>query len=918
MAHGIVGREAELKAVDRFLAAVGKRPAALVIEGEAGIGKTTVWQQAVAAAQARGFRVLQARPAESEAMLSYAALADLIGAAFDETRAELPQPQQRAVDAALLRADADGHADPRTTATALVAVLTALAAERPTVVAIDDVQWLDRASERALEFAARRLPARLGLLLTRRSDGDDDGGAPLALDRALPEEQLDTVVPRPLSLAALHHLLQSRRGTAPARPTLVRIAAASGGNPFFALEIASALEREAGERGLGDPLPVTPGLHELVAARVRTLSREGREAVLVVSALSRPTVATVAAALGAGHDSLAGLIEAAEEGVLVSERERLRFSHPLLASAVYGSASRQRRRQLHRRLADVATDPEERARHLARSTTQADVDIAAELERVAERAVQRGAQDAAAELFEASSRLTPPDRPDDLARRLLGEGSALFAAGDVARARSLADRVVATSPHGRARVDGLVLLARIASIDGTAEATTEYLERALTDAGDDSALRGALHAMLAAPHMRPDGVARHADAAIRLLDAEEQPGLVAQVLIQKFVSEAMLGKGARRSLLKRGLDLEAKAGPAAGRSILPLTWYRAMDEFDAARARYRLDEQWCRERGEEGWRAQRLAYVAEVELRAGNWAVAERYIEESCGVLEQVATRGPWSAPLRIRAYIDAHRGRLERARTTLLALVDEAERTNDLFWAVPGLSTLAFVELTAGDSRAVDRALTRMAEHIADFGVQDHIGDRSQPDHIEALVGLGETARARGLLEHLERRGRTMTRLWIDTTLPRARALVLAAEGDVPAAVARLETTPEREELPFELARTLLVQGMLLRRLKQKRAAADVLRRALELFQRLGSPPWVERASRELDRVGLRHAARWELTETERRVAELAAAGRTNREVAQQLFMSPKTVEAHLARVYRKLAIGSRAELGARMAERA
>ena len=874
-----------------------------------------MWQAAVATAQAHGSRVLQARPAESEAKLSYAALADLLGAAFDEPRAHRPEPQQRALAAALLRDDAAGPADPRTTATALVGVLTALAAEGPTVVAIDDVQWLDRASERALEFAARRLPAKLGLLLTRRSDGGDE--PPLALDRALHDGRLETIVLGPLTVAALHHLIRTRLGTAPPRPTLIRIADASGGNPFFALEIARELERDAGDRALADPLPVPERLHELAAARVGRLSREAREAMLIVSALSRPTVAMVAAALGDEAAATAAVIEAEEQGILVSDGERVRPSHPLLASALYGSVSPQRRRRLHRRLASVAADPEERARHLARSATEPDASSAAEIERAAERAARRGAQAAAAELYEASCRSTPPDDAESLARRFLGEASALFATGDVARARELAEGVAATTSVARARADAHVLLADIAFIAETPPDATAHLERALADAAENDALRALVHAKLATYHMKPAGVVEHADAAIRLLEPSHSPALLGSVLIQKFVSEAMLGHGAQRSLLEQGLALEAKAGPAAAPSIVPLTWYRGTDQFDAARARFRLDEQWCRERGQEGWRAQRLAYLAEVELRAGNWSLAESYIEDACVVLEQVATRGPWSSPLRIRGYVDAHRGRLERARTTLVAIVDEAERSNDSFWAVPSLAALGFLELTAGDDAAADRALTRIAGHLEASGVRDQIGDRTQPDHIEALGGLGEPERARSLLEYLEWRGRTWPRLWIDATLPRARALVLAAEGDVARALGELETSPEVEALPFELGRTLLVRGMLHRRLRQRRAAADARGRALELFERVASPPWADRARSEHGRLGLSRSSRWELTETEMRVAELAASGRTNREVAQQLFMSAKTVEANLARVYRKLSISSRAELGARMGDR-
>jgi DNA-binding CsgD family transcriptional regulator len=915
MAQDIIGRDAELDAVERFLAAVGERPAALLLEGEAGIGKTTVWREAVAAAHARGLRVLQARPAESEARLSYAALADLIGAVYEETRAELPEPQQRALDVVLLRGDGEGRAHARTTATALVGVLTALVAERPTVIAIDDAHWLDRASERALEFAARRLPPRSGLLLTCRSDGD--GTAPLGLGRAQPDDLLETVVVGPLSLAALHHVLAGRLGKPPPRPLLVRIAAASGGNPFFALEIARALEREGGQQALGDPLPVTRGLHELVAARMRTLSRRAREAVVIVSMLSRPTVAAVAAALGSGDGSHAGLREAEEAGVVVSELDRLRFSHPLLASVVYGSVSAERRRQLHRRLAAVATDAEERAHHLARGTTEPDEDIAAELERGAERAAGRGAQDAAAELYEASSRLTPPDRADEAASRMARCASALFAAGDLARARSLAERVAATAEHGHVRAESRILLADIAWVDETAQATAEHLERALSDAGDDRVLRGRIHAALL-DLLRPDDEhTAQLDAAIALLDEEQHPALLAELLFGKFSLELHLGRGVRMDLFEKGLEMEARFR-LVGKQGFPAAHFRVIDAFDAARARLELEDRWCREHGEEGARAKGLADLAAVELRAGSWELAERYIEESCTAIEQIATRGLWSGPLKVRALVDAHRGRFGRARSTLLPLIEETERREDRWWAAGYLSTLGFVEFAAGADAAADAAWARMAEHVAALGVKEHARDRSEPDHIEALLALGEIERARRLLDYLEWRGRTWPRLWIDATLPRARALVAAAEGNAAAALAMLDEAPEIGELPFELARTLLAKGRLYRRVKQKRAAADALQRALEIFEQLGSPPWIERTHAELARVGLRPASDWELTETERRVAELAAAGCTNRDVAQQLFMSPKTVEANLARAYRKLGIRSRAELGARMARRA
>lgn len=381
----VVGRAAELAAIDVFLGREPDGGRVLLLEGEPGIGKTTLWQAGVAAAGLLGHRVLRAQPVESEKKLSYAALADLIGASYDGVRRELPEPQRNALDAALLRSG--GSADARTIGSALVSVLTVLAREAPVVVAIDDAQWLDRASARGLEFAARRLPDGARLLLAQRPDG-----AALDLER----DQVTHVGVGPLSLGALHHILHASLGSAPARPTLVRIAETSAGNPFFALAIARTL----GERDhLGGPLPVPASVRDLVAGRIDALSPAAREAVLVVSALSRPSARTP----GVTPEALA---EAEEAGVLVVEGSRVRFTHPLPASVVYSAAGGARRLELHRRLADLVEDPEERAHHLALSTAAPNESVAAELEAPAASAGRRGAQDAAAEL----SRAAPADR----------------------------------------------------------------------------------------------------------------------------------------------------------------------------------------------------------------------------------------------------------------------------------------------------------------------------------------------------------------------------------------------------------------------------------------------------------------------------------------------------------------------------
>jgi DNA-binding CsgD family transcriptional regulator len=916
--HAVLGREREVAAVTAFIELIPDGPRALVLEGEAGIGKTTLWLEAVHAAEDRGYRVLQARPAESEAKLSYTALADIVGAAFDETRVTLPAPQERALAAALLRDATDEPPEARTIATAVIGVLTALATEQPVLVAIDDVQWLDPASEGALQFAVRRLPPQLGLLATRRTEGGGD--LPLGLERALPEHRLECVVPGPLSLAALHHLIVSRLGKALPRPTLGRIAEASGGNPFFALEIARALARAPDERAPDDPLPVPRVLKKLVADRLGTLSAGAQEVVLAAAALSRPRVPTVVEALSSEADAMRALLEAENAGVLATEHDRVRFTHPLLASAVYGSASDARRRQLHARLADVVTDPEERARHRAHSVLQADEATAAEIEQGARRAALRGANEAAAELFEASCRVTPAGLREALVRRTLGQATALLKTGNVADARLLATGTVADGLPRALQAERFELLADVEWDAGATRLATEYLERAVAAASEDGNLSARILTRLVLVGMpaNPARALGHAERVMPLLSEEREPELLGSVLIDRFLGGVFLGRGARRELLQRGLELEARAGPALCPHPVPLLWLQCVDEVEAARERHALEDRWARDHGDERLRASRLCYLALVELHAGRWELAEQHAERSCEAIGELDVGGRFAYVFAWRSLIDAHRGRIERARATLRPVVEEAARTEKAWWGANLLSVLGFVEFAAGDYEAADGALRRMRDLFDGIGIKDGVFDRTEPFHVEALIGLGELNRARETLERLEERGRTIPRLWIDATLPRTRALVLAAEGDPTAALESVEEldVTAAARLPFDLGWALLVKGRLYRRLKQRRTAAESLREALTIFEQLGAPTWAKQAHSELARVGPRRRAPDELTATELRVAELSAGGMTNREVAKAAFMSAKTVEANLTRVYRKLGIRSRAELGARLAE--
>jgi tetratricopeptide (TPR) repeat protein len=247
-------------------------------------------------------------------------------------------------------------------------------------------------------------------------------------------------------------------------------------------------------------------------------------------------------------------------------------------------------------------------------------------------------------------------------------------------------------------------------------------------------------------------------------------------------------------------------------------------------------------------------------------ALAERHIEESCSMLVQSEAQGPEAMRFAWRSLVDAHRGQSERARSTLLSLIEKFERAEQDWWTAMALSALGFVEFTREDHKAADAALTQMRRLIEATGIKEAPLDRSEPFHIESLIALGDLDGARDALARLQWRGSTLPRLWITTTLPRARALVLAAEGDVEAALAAFDELDlgAASRLPFELGWAELVKGKLHRRSKQKRAATDALRHALEIFERLGAPVWAEWTRSELARVRMRQRSRHELTATE------------------------------------------------------
>jgi hypothetical protein len=383
--HGIRGRDTELAKVKYLIESVSGRPSALILEGTAGIGKTTLWHAGVSLARSRGHRVLSCRAAESEARLSYAALGDLL----DFELPDLPAPQKRALDAALLRAAVEGAPpDQRAVSIASLGVLRALAASDPVIIAIDDVQWLDVPSARVLAFVVRRLedaPIRILVALRLGSGGD-----PLGLGQVGPALNLHRVSIDPLREEAMTRLLKDRTQGNLTHPILLRLHRISEGNPFFALEIARALTGQGIRPAPGEPLPVPEDLQALLGTRLAALPSSTADGLLVMAAAARPTEDLVVAAAARPNSASAGIRRAEKAGILQRAGGRVAFTHPLLGSTVYAAATPQAKRSVHRRLADLVVDPEERARHLALAATGPHLDVARALEEAGQHA--RGAE----------------------------------------------------------------------------------------------------------------------------------------------------------------------------------------------------------------------------------------------------------------------------------------------------------------------------------------------------------------------------------------------------------------------------------------------------------------------------------------------------------------------------------------------
>jgi DNA-binding CsgD family transcriptional regulator len=914
----VIGRDQELAQVEDFLRASSGAASSLVIQGVPGIGKTLIWNAALSEARARGIAVRECRCAQADATLPFAGLGDLFDNLDDEVLGALPEVQRRALSAALLLGDSgDVSATERVVGVAVLTVLRALAAA-PVILAIDDVQWMDTSSRKALTFALRRLREEpVHLVASYRLIADDSAG--VEADLGLPGRRIPV---GPLSVGALRRVLRSRLSLTVSRPTLTRLHDATGGNPMAGLEIGQALQRLGAEPPADEPLPVPTDLRVLVADRLDSLAPQTRDLLLLCAALAHPTVEML---LGFGDPDLhrRGLDEALAAGVVECEGNRIRFVHPLLASVPYAGLTPDARRRLHLRLAAVVSDPEEHARHAALGCEQTDEAIAAALEQAARRAGRRGSPDAAAELAQLAVARTPVEEVLHLQSRRFDAADYLFHLGDPARARAMAVAGVDLTPTGGTQVRGLLLLASISYWTEGDSGPGPWCERATSAAGSDPLLLARCHVALA--DIAPEGAAEslaHAQAAVELLErvAEPPPALLSAALKLIAYHELRVGHGLSLASLERARDLDAAADPVpvmdrAGMYLGMLLRFGC--EFEVSR-RYLLEmRDSALDEADDSALPNIYGHLALLDCWSGNYRAA---IDLAVAGRELIAHTGIGSPSVTsAHSLAEAHLGDLTAARAIAVADLAADEALGEEAGVACQLRSLGFIEVSAGNLAAAADHLLRAIAIGVGLGVREPGILRIHGDAIEALIGLDRLDEAAALIDDLDRS--TQSGLpWAAAIAARCRGQLLASQGDVAAGIESMERSVvdhERVPMPFERARTLLLLGALLRRARRNRDARTILEAARDTFSLVGTPLFAERAAIELASIGGRVSEHQELTATEARVAELTGAGQTNREVADALFMSVRTVESHLAHIYRKLEVRSRTELAWRLGNR-
>jgi DNA-binding CsgD family transcriptional regulator len=899
----LIGRRDELQSIGRTVDAAREgRSGVLIVRGVAGVGKTSLLEAAVAGAP--DLRVLRAEGVQAESELAFAGLHQLLRP-LTGLLPRLPERQHDALEAAFGLTGGE-VGDRFLVAAGALRLLAEAAEERPVLCVVDDLQWVDRASVDALVFVARRLDAEpVALLIALR----DTALVPAGLER------FDVLALGGLERADARELLeQSGRVAAADRG---RVLDAAEGIPLALLE----LPRGAAPASMG-------AVERSFADRLAALPEGSRRAVLLAAADDNPGGATALRALAGAGLSVADLADAEASGLLWHERERLVFRHPLVRSAAYGAAPFVERQRAHVALAEALSAPadaDRRAWHRAAAAAEPDADVAAELARSAERARARGGHAAAATALERAARLTSDDSLR--AQRLVAAAESARLAGEVDHAAELAgealgiDTSVATG-HSRESLEPVA--AQAAGIRGAirahrgdsegGEADLMNAAHALAPTQPGRALRAAMlaaeTAAIAGRHARGIEIARWA-ASLPVGDADADRAMVA---FADGIADMFAGRPrAYSARFLEGTGLAERSGDPQA-----LTWLgiAAVYAGDLPRGRRALAEAVAasRELGAVGSVAFGLQLVANVEMIEGRLALGGTDAAEGLSLAQ---ASGEESATAHCRALLAWHaaiRGDEERCRVLATETLERSAARPMRVAAEAAQRALALLDLGLGNHEA---ALDRLAALFAD--PRAHPMRRLLPvgDLVEAAVGCGRAGDASEPLAALVRWTDATSSAWGAAQVGGARVQLATDATAAQAAFADAVAAHADIELPFERARLELRLGALLRRDHRRIDARRHLRAALDLFAQSGAAPWEARAAAELRATGETARKRDastidDLTPQELQIARMVAEGATNRDIAGRLFLSPRTVDYHLRKVFQKLGLTSRTQLAA------
>jgi DNA-binding CsgD family transcriptional regulator len=887
----------------------------LVVRGEAGVGKTALLEYV--AERASGCRIARVSGVESEMELAFAGLHQLCAPILDGLE-RLPRPQRDGLRVAFGLHDGDAP-DRFLVALAALSLLAEAAEVKPLVCLVDDAQWLDQASAQALAFVARRLLAEpIAMLFAVRvpNDTSELTGLPELVVGGLADDHA-----RALLAATVPGLLDVH--------VRDRIVAETRGNPLALLELPRGLTpgELAGGFGLPDARPLASRVEEVFGRRFRALPRETQRLLLVAAAEPVGDVTLLwRAAERLGIKGSAGM--PAEEAALIEFGIRVRFRHPLVRSAVYRAASARERQQVHRALAeatDPESDPDRRAWHRAHAAAGLDEEVAAELERSADRARRRGGVAAAAAFLERAVELTPD--PARRGARALAAAQAKLEAGS----REATEKLLATAEltaldelqrAGLQRLRAQIAFVFYRGINGPPLLldAARRLEGLDATVARETYLEALGAAMYAGRVDTDSGVLKVAEAA-RAAPKAPQPPRAADLVLDGLARRCTEGPSAGVPTLKLALKAvkdEVLDGHAEAMRWLMLTpIVQSMTVFelwddDAFHALAARALRVARESGALALLPVALVYRSGVHLLGGEFLAAEALVEEADAIAVATGNAGLLYAWLLVNAWRGVEAEAVELINT---GFENSAARSEGRVVALAGYAAAILNNGLGNYEAALDGA--RRASDDGDFGYSS----AALPELIEGATRSGKPEIATVALPRLEERTRAAGTDWALGLLARSRALM--SEGEKADALYREAVERlARTRIRVELGRAHLLYGEWLRREGHRADARHQLRTAHEMFSHFGAEAFAERARRELLATGETARRRTQetrdaLTPQEAQIARLAADGQTNPEIAAQLFISPRTVEYHLRKVFPKLDISSRKELRKALTER-